>query len=150
MINEAAKPAENTKKEILEDLETDRDEFYSETSKDELIQTLQDEYRKSPKAKWNLLQRLITSGLFTVHHHSGESTPSDSDHVTSAPANQRQLSDQVTADSANHRQRLGTPKNKTVITVNSSNRAENGFNKHDNVPAKLPSKVKFFSGYVQF
>ena len=128
------------KQEILEDLATDREEFYSETNKDDLLQTLKDEYHQSPKAKWTLLQSLITTGLFTVHQHLGETTSPD-DHVISDPAN--------------HRQHLGTPpsqrKNRTVITVKSDTNGHNlDRTEEDRIPAKVPSKVKFFSGYAPY
>lgn len=56
--------------EIEEDFKTDREEFYQESNKEDLLQTLHEEYRKSAKGKWNFLQKLFALGHFTAQQNS--------------------------------------------------------------------------------
>lgn len=154
---------QNKKHDIQEDFKTDREEFYKESNKEELLKTLHDQYKKSAKGKWNMLQKLFALGHFSSQQHSPkhqshvilESTNHYQGHekMTLNAASQNQEATHLVFDSNNHRQRPPSPSlnRKTVITVQYSkdHKKQNGFhslNQSGEIPVRPASKVKFSSG----
>ncbi|XP_053386580.1 myosin-IIIb-like isoform X4 [Mercenaria mercenaria] len=150
------------KPDIEEDFKTDREEFYSESNKEDLLHTLHEQYRKSAKGKWNMLQKLFALGHFSSQYNSSqhenhvkfESTNNGQghSHVTLIAANQSREPSHGAYDPANHRQRPPSPpgSKKTVIAVNySKDGQQNGFHSSlqtRSIPVKPASKVKFSTG----
>ena len=125
---------------IVEDLKTDRDEVYEEFDKDELVNTLQDEYFKSAKGKWQILQKLVTSGQLFIKNLNYRK-PKYSSHVE--VTNQNTSRSHVTPS---------TPPStkKTVIEVHHGK--QNGFHSHpppvSSINPKQTTKVKFDTRYI--
>ncbi|XP_052813336.1 myosin-IIIb-like isoform X3 [Mya arenaria] len=121
---------------IDDDLKTDRDEFYQEQTKEELIETLREQYRQSAKGKWQIIQDLFHAGklfLKGAQSHTKESENFETfnghkNHVTSS-TNQWPSSPTLLAN------------RKTVISVH---HGKNNLKNHDG-GSKQTSKVQFSS-----
>ncbi|KAL4217322.1 Myosin-IIIa [Mactra antiquata] len=133
--------------DIDEDFKTDREEFFKESKKEDLLQTLHEEYRKSAKGKWQMLQKLITLGHFSSMNHSNENeTLPNENQVTFESSNQNNRPDLM----SNQRPPTSAYSNKTVISVNysvnHSNLNQNGFHRDSGVQNRPASRVKFSQG----
>lgn len=121
---------------IDDDLKTDREEFFVEQDKDDLANKLQEEFNKSAKGKWHMLQRLFTTGqLFIKHAHPHQKSSS---HFN--PTNQEEDNMTPTAPSR---------VKKTVIPVHPGK--QNGFQYipiPSSIKPKQTSKVKFDARYL--
>lgn len=128
----------NPENHIDEDLKTDKDEVYSELDKDELVKKLQEEFYKSAKGKWQMLQKLVTTGQIFIKH--AKSHPKYSSHI------------QVIGQNHDRgRTTSSTPTNtkKTVIPVHHGK--QNGFHTESpqatSITPKQTSRVKFDTRY---
>lgn len=125
-------------KNIVEDLKTDREEFYEEIDREDLVKQLQEEYHSSAKGKWQMLQKLVNTGQMFIRHFKNQRRIAS---VYEAPSHVPEQSHVTT--------KVPVGGQKTIIAVHHGK--QNGFHiepKETSVKPKQASKVKFATRYT--
>ncbi|XP_052238025.1 uncharacterized protein LOC127849335 [Dreissena polymorpha] len=112
-------PLPNDQHSIDDDFTTDREEFFQESTKDDLVRTLQEQYRQSAKGKWTLLQHIFHAG----HFKSWVQVPDNEDDLDVEVTNE----DTVQKESYGNASQYDSPSlrpRKTIINVNNDNKSD--------------------------